>query len=108
MTNQERAREILRVWANEGIAGMEKFIVSILDEAQKEERKKMWQSAKDWHTKTCGGCITKAESRRQALQEAEDIADDHNGCVDIKCLSESNCGATIAIQIRALADGEKK
>jgi hypothetical protein len=48
------------------------------------------------------------EARREALEEAQEIADEHNGCVDTKCLSESNCGATIANQIRALIGEETK
>lgn len=39
------------------------------------------------------------EGFRAAQEKAAEIADDHNGCTDKKCLSESNCGATIATQI---------
>lgn len=42
-----------------------------------------------------------------AREKAIEIASDHNGCVDTKCLSESNCGATIANQIYALQPSEK-
>lgn len=38
----------------------------------------------------------------EALEEATEIAEEHNGCVDIECLSKSNCGETIASRIRAL------
>ena len=41
-------------------------------------------------------------ARSEALEQCLDIADEHNGCVDIKCLTESNCGATIAMQILTL------
>jgi len=39
------------------------------------------------------------EARTAALEEAMEIASEHNGCVDTKCLSESNCGATISNEI---------
>ena len=44
--------------------------------------------------------------RREAIEEAAEIAEEHNGCVDRDCLSNSNCGATSGRQIRALITSE--
>lgn len=44
------------------------------------------------------------EGHNEAIERAAEIADEHNGCVDIKCLRESNCGASIAQAIRSEAE----
>lgn len=49
-----------------------------------------------------------AQGFSDCKQKAIEIAGDHNGCVDVKCLSESNCGATIANQIHALTWSEER
>lgn len=37
-----------------------------------------------------------------AQEQSAEIAEDHNGCINLKCFSSSNCGATIANQIRQM------
>ncbi len=54
----------------------------------------------DGGAKVAKGLIAQAIS--EALEQAADIADEHNGCISRKCFENSNCPVQIASQIRAL------
>jgi hypothetical protein len=46
----------------------------------------------------CGVTVNRAVAQERS--DCAEIAEEHNGCVDVECLSESNCGASIAAAIR--------
>ena len=69
-------------WVLEALRAVDK-------EARDKERESVVQYGKE----------QRWEARTAALEDAMEIASEHNGCVDTKCLSESNCGATISNEI---------
>lgn len=82
----------LNDYYDEGI----RWITAQLDEAVREDRQTHNEKVEEVRKEIY------EEGFAAGIEKAAEVAENHNGCVDIECLSKSNCGATAANQIRAL------